>query len=174
MMNFSAGERTGSNRETTFGTWDTVLALRLHLDVRKSKGKNTCHRQEQLSCVQSVYEKWKCLTWALRLFCLKRLSALGFVHLIIRSFYPFSLMGKVFGFFFFSINILFYFSKFLVVLGDRFPTKLFGILISFQDQWLFGVVIGKAFESSGISLLLAFKRESHTKYMIVFRLVKSL
>ena len=54
-MNFSAGESAGSNRENnSCDLRYCILSLRLHLDVRISKGKNTSRRQKQLGCVQSL------------------------------------------------------------------------------------------------------------------------
>lgn len=65
----------------------------------------------------------------------------------------FGLVGEFF------LKILFIFNPFLsrclVVPDDRFTIKLFWILTTFQDEWLFSVVTGKEFESSVKSLLLS-------------------
>lgn len=57
MMNFSAGERAGSNRENNICDLRyCILSLRLHLDVRISKGKNTSEDRNS-SAVSSPCKK---------------------------------------------------------------------------------------------------------------------
>jgi hypothetical protein len=115
-----------------------------------------------------VEGKWKLLKWVSQLFCLCRWRVLGCVYLAITSFYIFSCWG-----FFFFLQILVYFSNYLMVLDNIFTMKLLWILIAFQDQWLFWSATGKKFEKCHKISCLCLWELVHTTNVIVSGLVKS-